>query len=338
MVEKLSGRMLALMRQSRGLTQTELGKAAGMSQAVVSKLESGALEDDGHRLAALALALACPPDRLLIRTNSEVQAPCVVHRKRSSLPNSAQARLRAELELALLEMRALLPAIQSPPHLAPADDGYVSPSDIARQIRTQASQPRGPITDVVAVAESLGIVVLEWDIPSAKIDAIAAVRAEGLSIVLLRRDAPADRRRFTLAHEVGHVVMHDEHTGSQEAEADEFASELLMPARDIRSQLVGLTLPRLLELKRQWGVSMAALIRRARDLGELDDPDYRALMIRLSSAGYRTEEPGDLALEHPTLLPRALRAHRAAGLTDEDLARRATLSIHEFAQRYGALT
>jgi Zn-dependent peptidase ImmA (M78 family) len=89
----------------------------------------------------------------------------------------------------------------------------------------------------------------------------------------------------------------------QERQADEFASEFLMPASNIRADLRGgVDLNKLLSLKQQWGVSMAALARRAQSLGAITDWQYRNLMIEMSALGYRTQEPGAIAPERPRRL------------------------------------
>jgi Zn-dependent peptidase ImmA (M78 family) len=89
----------------------------------------------------------------------------------------------------------------------------------------------------------------------------------------------------------------------QERQADEFASEFLMPASSIRAGLRGgVDLNKLLSLKQQWGVSMAALARRAQNLGAITDWQYRNLMIEMSALGYRTQEPGAIAPERPRRL------------------------------------
>jgi Zn-dependent peptidase ImmA (M78 family) len=96
--------------------------------------------------------------------------------------------------------------------------------------------------------------------------------------------------------------MHTEPGSSsvQERQADEFASEFLMPASDIRAGLRGgVDLNKLLSLKQQWSVSMAALARRAQSLGVISDWQYRNLMIEMSALGYRTQEPGVIAPERP---------------------------------------
>ena len=107
---------------------------------------------------------------------------------------------------------------------------------------------------------------------------------------------PGDRQRFTLAHELGHLVMHDVPTEEMEDEADKFASEFLMPEAQIQGQLHALSMRKLWELKSRWKVSMAALVKRAETLGCITASQTRYLWIQLSKSGYRLEEPAELAI------------------------------------------
>src|SRR5680860_1350268 len=100
-----TGQMVQLVRVARGLTQTDLAKRAGISQAVLSKVETGGVELDTDRLAAVATELNVPLARL---TTSEptggVLSACAFHRKRNSLPVSDANRIRANLDLRRLQV------------------------------------------------------------------------------------------------------------------------------------------------------------------------------------------------------------------------------------------
>src|SRR5437588_10942690 len=102
---------------------------------------------------------------------------------------------------------------------------------------------------------------------------------------------PPDPERYSLAHELGHLVGHSAPHPTMEEEANRFASEFLMPAADIRASLHDITIPRLAALKRYWKVSMAALLRRAYELGTINERRYRFMNIQLSKAGYKMREP-----------------------------------------------
>ena len=111
----------------------------------------------------------------------------------------------------------------------------------------------------------------------------------------------AEHGRFDAAHELGHLVLHrhggagadDTPTGrAVEQEADRFASAFLMPPGSVRALAPRFArLDHLIQLKKQWTVSVAALVRRLKDLGLLTEWHYRTLCVELSSKGYRTEPP-----------------------------------------------
>ncbi len=319
------GAMIQLVRTSQGLTQGDVSEASNVSQAVLSKAESGLVELDAARLGAVADALKVPVDRF--RTGAPAAGfltACAFHRKRASLAVSDAKRIRAVLDLTALEVDALLdehaPALEVPREV-PTDDGWTSPTDIARNVREAAGLGEQPVHDLVSVIESLGAVVLVRDLGAPKIDAIGSWPDGYRPLFMLNSSSPADRRRFTLAHEFGHAVMHAEPRPDQEREADQFASELLLPAGGVRADLRNLNLGTLPGLKRKWGASMAALIRKARDIGSITEHEYKRLNIELSTAGYRTKEPVELSYETPRLLASCIQARVAAGATVDDLAR-----------------
>jgi Zn-dependent peptidase ImmA (M78 family) len=124
---------------------------------------------------------------------------------------------------------------------------------------------------------------------------------------------PTDRLRWTLTHEVGHIVMHRFPTDGMEREADQFAAEFLMPAREIQAQLFGVTLPRLAALKPYWRVAMSQMGMR----------------------GYRTHEPVDIPAEEPTLLKELLDFHRKElGLNLQSLAKMMCVKEAELLSEY----
>src|SRR5205085_1412705 len=126
-------------------------------------------------------------------------------------------------------------------------------------------------------------------------------------LFFLNARQPGDRLRWTLAHEVGHLVMHEVPSPSQESEADAFAAELLLPADEIESELEPVTLPHLAQLKIRWRVSIAALLRRAHDLGLNTKSQYHRLFTRYSMLGYRHGEPAPVPVEQPGLVRQVLR-------------------------------
>ena len=143
-------------------------------------------------------------------------------------------------------------------------------------------------------------------------------------VMFFNSDAPADRVRWTIAHELGHLVLHHHQRALPEQceeEADAFASEFLMPERDIRHHLnARLGLNDLAQLKLHWRVSMQALLVRAGALGRLTKSQSTRLWKQLSFFGYRSHEPNAFPLEPHTLLPELIRVHvEDLGFTLDDL-------------------
>jgi Zn-dependent peptidase ImmA (M78 family) len=154
-------------------------------------------------------------------------------------------------------------------------------------------------------------------------------------VVLLNAGTPGDRQRFTLAHELGHMVMHPVPHPEQEKQANRFAAELLMPAQQIWDQLHGqIDVQLLLELKGEWKVSMWALLRRANTLGITSDWQYRSLAVEMSSLGYRTTEPGELEPEMPTAVTSLVNQLLQQGHNVDELASATYLHTDEFSRLY----
>ena len=187
-------------------------------------------------------------------------------------------------------------------------DDFDTPSDAAVAIRHDWKMSPGPAIQLIKFVEAAGGLVLVRDLGARELDAVTQWVDGAPPLFLINSHAPVDRFRFSLAHELGHVILHQEPgvLATQERnKADEFASEFLMPADSIRTELKEgrLDLPRLLDLKHKWGVSMAALLRRASTLGVVTDWQYRNLMVEMSALGYRTKEPSTGSLKYHARYP-----------------------------------
>lgn len=341
--------MLVLARESRGWTQIELAQQmkerSGLvtSQALISKAEAGRVEVSGSRLEMFATALGYPVN--LLCTDPQVHGVgvgLVHHRKRASLGGPALRRIHAELALSRVQTAGLLSLAQTERshrfHRIEISD-LDTPSDAAMTLRQDWGVPDGPVTDLVDLIEMAGGVVLVRDLGVRELDAVTQWLGDEAPLFLLNALAPADRSRFSLAHELGHVIMHREPgVGSvQERQADEFASEFLLPATSIRNELkkTRIDLHRLAVLKQRWGVSMAALLRRAATLGVISDWTYRNLQIEMSALGFRTTEPGEVAREEPSMVTDiVVRLLDKDGFDVDQVAKAAGLLAGEFEQLY----
>ena len=333
-------RMLQLLRESRGLSQTALSKLSAVPQPTLSKVENGIGELDGERAQAVADALKYPleafdwPDEIFGFGSAAFH-----HRKQQALGTTTLQRIHADVNLVRMRASRLLRGVEMSPRFPFPNfdvDEYGSPEEVARAVRAAWRLPMGPVENMMRVLENAGAIVVRADLYSHRISAISTSVPETPPLFILNQGMSADRERFTLAHELGHLVMHDipAEAENAEREADAFASEFLMPASEIWPQLLHMDLAKAAQLKRHWKTAMSAIIRRARDLGRIDERRYKSLNVQISQKGWRKIEPVEIEHEQPTLIPQIIALHhgqhqyavgelaRLTGLFDEEYVER----------------
>ena len=165
-----------------------------------------------------------------------------------------------------------------------------------------------PIQNLVKVLEKHSIVIMKFDFKTDKLDAFFMPLPCNVICIALNANPAfsADRQNFSLAHELGHALMHQEQVqdDSLEKEADAFASEFLFPAQAVEEEYkAGLSFSLLKALKQKWRISMQAILFRGHKLKWIDDKTYRRFYIYFSSQGLRKHEPPcGVENDQPTLL------------------------------------
>lgn len=307
--------MVTLAREARGYTQSELALKVSISQAKLSKLESGVAVLDEEIVGRLASALAYPADFFYSR--DQIHGPAAsdfFHRRRRQVAARHIARIHAGANIRCMHLNRLLRSVDLPeeriPRLDPNEFGSVS--EVARAVRSAWGLPRGPIKNLIQTVEDAGGIVSYCNFSTMQVDEVSIWPPDMPPVFFLNGEFPGDRVRLTLAHALGHVVMHSAPSPEMEDEANEFAAEFLMPSADIRASFSRVNLKSLADLKPYWRVSMAALLRRARDLGRVTERQYRYLWVQMGKAGYRRREPAelDVAREQPGLLAEVFAVHR----------------------------
>lgn len=335
----LNPEMLILARESRGLNQTELHRKTGIPQAAISKYESGVATVPDDRLEVIVEVLGYPtrfffrPDRVHGYGSS-----CFYHRKQQSLPVRKLREIQALMNVRRLAVAPLLRGIhiETEIHFDRLDiDEYDSPKEIARLVRRNWRLPLGPVQDLIGTIESAGGIVVRGSFGTRKLDAISQWLPGQRPLFFVNGEAPGDRLRWTLAHEIGHIVMHTLHSEDQEREADEFAAEFLTPEKEIKPDLRSLTMAKLSPLKQYWKVSMAALIRRARDLSQINDRQYRRFFTKLNHLNYRMNEPNPIPQEEPRLIKDIIEVHQTThSYSAAELSLATSLKVEEFYSVY----
>ncbi len=323
------------------MTQRDLGERLGLDQARVSRLEAGLKAPTATLLAELSAVLDYPEDFFLQgQTRQGMGTSELYHRKKAALTARVLDPIHARIDIYRIGIERLLEAAddETPRRIPDLDiDAHEDPEEVARLVRSTWFVPRGPIANLTRLVEDAGGIVIRLDFKTRLLDAVSRWLPGLPPLFYMNRDLPADRYRFSLAHELGHVVMHRLPNADMEMQAHRFAAELLMPAEDVRPDLVRISLPRLAELKAVWKVSMAALLKRAADLGCVTERHARTLWMQMSQAGYKTREPAetDIAQEEPSGLSQLLELYRQdLGYSDADIARLLRLNRPDYESMY----
>ena len=338
-----SGAHLTALRELRGETQAGTAAAADITASALSQAERGSTALSASNIAKIAEHFEVSPDAFAERREPRAEMePQFRHLRRTP----ARERRKADrfIRAAARVASALRDQVEFPEPFS-----LTCPVDPERQIdevcedveraaaraRLELDLPKNkPITHrLIKSFEAGGITVVRDPETSSDIDAFSAV-VDQLPVIVLYggEDAVWDRDNFNLAHELGHIVMHrgiDHTPGTRtvEAQAHRFAGAFLGPSKRLREELPrDLDWGRYFELKHRWGMSMAALVRRAKDLGVIDDATYTRAMKQQSAHGWRRIEPG--ADDRPLPAPRYLSlAKSKAQVTHPELANAAHLPV-----------
>jgi Zn-dependent peptidase ImmA (M78 family)/transcriptional regulator with XRE-family HTH domain len=301
-------------RELRGLTQTQTGQGAGLTQGRIAQIERTTFaEIEPERLAALAQTLKVPPAFLERPPLEDLAEGSMQYRARKSISASTLRQARREAEVSRELVRSMLARLQGPSLRVPDLRGMSDIEEAAQMTRSALGlAPHGPVPRVLHTLERAGVIViaLETWIDS-KLDAFSTWDGPELDLPLVAMGTGAswDRIRFTACHELAHLVLHRAPCSDLDAiekEADEFAGAFLFPREDAIAEFPAVvTLSRLAPLKLKWGMSIASLIFRASAVDAIDQKQKTGLHIQMGARGWRKEEPGADAREPEQ--PRAVR-------------------------------
>lgn len=341
MISTVNPKMLIVARESRGLTQSVLAQKIGVAQGTISKAEAGQSVGD-DLVTAYAEALDYPP-KFFYQPHEFRHLPVVFYRKRKTISAVDYRKIEAAANIVRGHLAALKNHAQPPDPVLPRVDlskTKMTPEAVAQEVRVRWHIPAGPIDNLTRVLEDNGVIVIQHDFGECKVYGLSVwePKDDVPPFILINNSMPGDRWRFTLAHELGHLVLHHHLPlpgDDCEREADMFASEFLMPSAEIRGYLTRPTLETLASLKAHWKVSIQSLIMKAESLGQITPKQKSRLMISLSSLGWRTNEPVEIPREAPTLISELFEyIVNTRGLNEAKLMDIMCLKPDEMYQRY----
>lgn len=302
----INGERIRQARELRGLTQTELAELVAVKQPAIAQMEAGRTQPSSSVLQAIALATNFPISFFEQLNGPDFPMGSLLFRAHAS--TTAQQKTQAWRYAEILHETADKMASHIETRHVRLPRLASEPVSAAREARSAFGlSPDRPIPNLIGAIEKGAVLVLIVPADLERRDAFSAwVGQEPTKpVIIISSGRPGDRLRFSIAHELGHLVMHRARQGDARAieqQADKFAAELLMPEVAMRAELVHpITLTTIAPLKPRWGVSLQALIRRAHDLEIITPRQYHYLFEQLGAHGWKKREPQnlDVSVEKP---------------------------------------
>ncbi len=313
----INGRSIKLARESRGLSQSKLSELLGVTQASLSRFEKGVLTVAPEFVSKIAQVLNYPAS-FFEKDICIVGETSLFYRKRASMTVKDLSILESKISILSKGIDELMESINIPelriPSVEPSVDN--SPQEIAYKVRNFLDVPAGPIDKIVSLLEKNGVIVMFLDVDDMeKFDGLTMFTMNQAPVIWINRNIPNDRKRFSLAHELGHLVMHlrsdnlEKSEEQKELEANEFAGEFLMPKSQCKVDLFKLKYKDLGMKKYYWKVSKAAIIYRAKELKCISEETARYLYVTLGRYGERKNESVQVPIDEPQIVKKMYSLH-----------------------------
>jgi len=346
------GARLRAARLGAQLSQRALGRKVGVTHAAISKYERGGDMPSSGVLDRLSQALGVTVDYFFRTTEVRVKPRAhrygtrVGQKKKRAVIAAVQETLERYFDAELL-CPAYVGAGNTPE--APRPWPVSSLDEVeegASHLRQEWHLGEDPIPNMTALLEDHGIRVVEVEDLGEEFEAQLLWANDTAPVMAVRENATSgDRRRFSLAHELGHLVLAVSGGLDEEKAANRFAGSFLVP-RAVAKRALGerrrtLALPELLILKQTYGLSMKAWVYRAMDLQVISRSVAGRLFRLIQAMGYerkepgdRYKEPGDPLPESPTRLERiVMRAYAEEAVTASRAAELLRISLEDFRKR-----
>jgi Zn-dependent peptidase ImmA (M78 family)/DNA-binding XRE family transcriptional regulator len=338
----VNSEMIKLARESRGFSQSELCEELGIAQGTISKIENKLIECSEELLNKLSAFLNYPIS-FFWRTEPIFPSSILYYRRKITIGKKLLSKSEARMNIIRMGVEKLLEQIEIPDNTLPKWDveKMGSPDLAAKFLRDLWRLPKGRVENVTKILEKNGIVVFHFDFETDKLDGLSFFTEKAQPIIFVNMRLPGDRLRLTIAHELGHLMMHIGQPitldRDVETEAFQFGSEFLVPFDELRLEFTMMDLKWLANQKRYWMVSMSSLIYKGKEKKMITDNQAKYLFSQMSALGYRKSEPAELGVERekPSLINSIIELYKSdLGYSTEEIAASLHISIKDFQSEF----
>ncbi|MFL0196957.1 ImmA/IrrE family metallo-endopeptidase [Clostridium sp. WILCCON 0269] len=303
----------------RGLTQRELGEKIGLTRQAINSYEAGTNVPPLNVLLEISKILDFPinffyKERVVCENQGEV------YFRSRAIPCKAKDMLELKLKYLSTEIVYFIEKYINLPKLNLIEVEYKEEYtindiiNIAKRLREYWGLNDKSVKNLMYVMQENGCIIARLNLNSKKTDGYSKWLSERPYTFLNTEKNAAVRTRFTLAHELGHIILHHnlrdgEDIRRREKEANYFAGEFLFPSEAVVNEISFVSLDALVPIKNKWGISIGAIIRRCLDLELITEERYTTLQKQISKRKWRTFEPLDdiIKCEEPQLFSEAFK-------------------------------
>lgn len=321
-----NGARLKSARVYRGKTISQLSEETGVSKQAISQFENNKTTPGFETLMKLTYSLEFPKDYFYEKDDVSIVVGNTYFRAQASITKKEEASYSEKLSI-FAKLYTFLDAYINFPQLNMPKLEYGNDIEdvelIAERLREHWGLGDRPIVNLVNIMEKNGFKITSFNTETSKVDAFTQMQKVNNEIkyfIALGNDKnSAVRRHFDLAHELGHIILHEwvddtsnisrEEYKKIENQANEFAGAFLLPRRGFLNDLIyPNNLDFYIELKQKWKVSIGAMLIRAYKLNAITYNQYQYMIKQASKRGWRTCEPLDekIQVQKPVLAKKAL--------------------------------
>lgn len=320
------GDRVKVARTACGMTQDMLSEISGLSSSRISNIENELIEPTDVDVSKLSSSMSMPASYFVDATMPSAHGGR--YRKTSSVPKKAQTEIEAQASLISLTISTADRVYKiKRTTIRPCDEILEDDSieALASDARAALALPEsGPIGNVTSSCEKAGIIIAR--VPRvATNDKLSGYSTwpdmgNGRPLILVSSSLPGDVLRATVAHELGHLLLHTRNTMIPYRVAEDqswtFARSFVFPRNDacelFRSD--NITLSKLRKVKARYGISIAMLIKTCESYGLVDSEKGRSLWKQYSSRKWRGNEPVEIGIERTTAIQAILKRMKSDGV------------------------
>jgi Zn-dependent peptidase ImmA (M78 family)/DNA-binding XRE family transcriptional regulator len=307
-------------RESRGLTPEDFAELLNVSRQAVAQFETGQISPSGEVMAKI-IAITAQPPLFFLTPRERARTGMPFWRSLKRMEQHHRRRIARRLEwardiAAYVDRFIELPNVNLPN--VEFDVEFATAEEIERAaeaLRDHWKLGRVRIRNLASVLEENGIVLVRETVECPDMDAVSCWQGGRPFILCASEINSGPRSTYNLAHELGHVLLHAGVEVSSynlikiEKQANRFAGALLLPRETFSQEVLGTSVSYFESLKKRWGVAIAAMAYRCKDLKIFNENQFSYLMRQMNARRIRKIEPLDDAfpVEKPSLLAESLR-------------------------------